>query len=171
MKCFYCIDYSLLTSIIPIIVALIAVIIAMFVGFITTRYQIISLLNTQLADKAKDCNSNLNHNDLSKMPKQNDKVSWIVSSIITAEEIINYQLYYSKRFFLVGYNIQELIDEFYLQLHTTIRVFFQKERFDSSDLEDKSQFDVIEKQYTRAKEFLLILIKNDENKAFEKLLL
>lgn len=165
MKFFCDIDYNFWISIFAIIIAIIALIVSCG----ATRYQIISLLNAQLADKAKDCNSNLNHENLSKMPIENDKVSWIVSSIITAEEIVNYQVYFKKSCFMKGYNIQSLIDQFYLQLHTTIRKFLQKGHFDSKDLEDNSQFDAINKQYTRSTEFLSISIINDNNKVFEKL--
>ncbi|MFA6667665.1 MAG: hypothetical protein WCS51_04890 [Bacilli bacterium] len=159
------IDYNLITSIVAIFIALIALI----VSYKATRYQIISLLNAQLADKAKDCNSNLNRNDLSKIPTKNDKVSWIVSSIITAEEIINYQVDHKKSFFMIRYNIQSLIDQFYLQLHTTIRVFLQKGHFDPEDLADYTQFGAIKNQYNRSTEFLSISINKDKNKEFEKL--
>ncbi len=164
-KCFCEVDYDLATIIVPIIIAIIALI----VSYRATRYQIISLLNAQLADKAKDCNSNLDDNDLSNMPIKNDKVSWIVSSIITAEEIINYQIYYKTSFFMIGYDVQSLIDQFYLQLHTTIRVFLQKGHFDTKDLADNSQFEAINNQYIRSTEFLSISINKDENKEFEKL--
>jgi len=168
MKGICCIDLNSVLPIIAIILSLIAIIIALFVGYLTTRYQIISLINSQLADKAKECNSNLDKNDLSGMPKSNDKVSWIVSSIITAEEIINYQVSFKRSIFLLGYDIQELIDQFYLQLHTTIRLFLQREKFDVSDLENTWLFEVLRNQYFRSTEFLSISIDNDKNKVFEK---
>jgi len=168
MKCFCDIDYNLLTSIIVLCIALIT----LFVSYRAIRYQIISLINVQLADKAKQCNSNLDPKDLSKPPKKNDKVSGTVSSIITAEEIINYQACLKKSIFIRGFDLQSLIDQFYLQLHTTIRVFLQKGQIyenDIENIENKEQYDTIKNQYMRSIEFLSISIIKDKSKFFEQL--
>lgn len=165
MKCSSDINYDLLLS----IIALIAALIALLLSYKAVHYQIISLLNAQLADKAKDCNSNLEPNDSSRIPKQNDKVSGIVSSIITAEELINYQVCLKKSIFSRNLDLQSLIDQFYLQLHTTIRVFLQKGNLDKADIENEEQYKILQTQYNRAIEFLSISIFRDKNKYFELL--
>ena len=133
------------------------------------RYQIISLINAQLADKAKECNSNLDLQDLSKPPKSNDKVSGFLSAIITAEELLNYQAHHKKSLFLWKLDTIALIDQFYLQLHTTIREFMKKDTIIEADLKKNSQLDVFKKQFERSKEFLNFAIEKNRNGEFEKL--
>jgi hypothetical protein len=162
MKCFCDIDYSLVTSIFALIVALLAL-------YIPTRYQIVSLINAQLSDKAKECNSNLDPNNLSYIPPQNDKVSGILSAIITAEELLNYKLYLKKSPYLIKLDVQSLIDQFYLQLHTTIRLFIQKEKLDTNDITHQNQLEILQNQHKRSKEFLSISISRDNKKIFENL--
>ncbi|MCK9484094.1 MAG: hypothetical protein M0R34_07000 [Candidatus Marinimicrobia bacterium] len=157
-------DSILITSFVAIIIALIALIFS----FRAIRFQIISLLNSQLAYKARDCNSNLDSNDLSKMPIKNDKVSWIVSSIITAEEIIFYQKFHKKNVFIRVSDIQSLIDHFYLQLHTTIRVFLKKEIFKEDELSDIIQYEDIKNQYFRCVKFLSCSLQKDKEYKFEE---
>jgi len=151
------------------IIALIIAIFALFISYKAIRYQIISLLNVQLSDKAKYCNDNLDKNNLSKMPTQIDKFSGILSAIITAEELFNYQFCYKKSIFLWFFDCQSLIDQFYLQLHTTIRVFLQKGQIQESDIDDSFYMDIFQKQYNRATEFLSISIAKDKNRSYEKL--
>ena len=165
MKCFCDIDYNLLTSVIALIVALVAI----YLSFRALRYQIIALINVQLSDKAKECNNNLDINNMSSIPKRNDKFSGILSSIITAEEILNYQLYLKKNIFKRGIDIQSLIDQFYLQLHTTIRVFLQKGEINENDLENNNHLVTFKEQYQRSIDFLADSINKDINKHFEKL--
>jgi len=162
MDCIEGYDYSFWISLGTMIIAIAAVVIS----YISIRYQNISLINSQLTKKAESCNSNLNSNDLSKIPKNNAKFSGILSSIIVAEEILNSK---TDSFFLIFCNFQSLIDQFYLQLHTTIRVFLQKGRISKEDIENDNQFDDFESQYQRATEFLKVSIARDKNKIFERL--
>ncbi|WP_426669942.1 hypothetical protein ACPPVU_01610 [Mucilaginibacter sp. McL0603] len=167
MSCSNNIDYNLLSSILALVVA----IIALFVGYRAIRYQIISLINAQLADKAKDCNTNLDSNNYGDAPKQLDKISGILSSIITAEELLNYQVNLKKNIFILHLDVQSLIDQFYLQLHTTIRLFLQKEKLEISDIDSSAEniLVVLQVQYNKSQEFLSISIKKDNNKVFEQL--
>lgn len=70
--------------------------IALFIGFIASllayygiKYQIISLIHSQLSEKAKETNGYLNSNN--KMPNEPENISGIVSTIITAKQILDYQ--------------------------------------------------------------------------------
>ncbi|MBL7075607.1 hypothetical protein ISS37_10270 [candidate division KSB1 bacterium] len=143
--------------------------ISLFVAVRALRYQRVSLLNSQLADKAKECNNNLDPVNLSKPPRRNDKVSGLLSSIITAEELLFYQTHHKKWKISWKPNQESLIDQFYLQLHTTIRVYLEKNSIEEKDL-DSSEFMVIfNKQFQRSKEFLARSIEKNKNGEFEKL--
>lgn len=120
MRCPSCDNYDLLVSWI-----------ALFVGFFATllayygiKYQIISLIHSQLSEKARETNAYLDSN--SKLPKEPEKISCIVSTIITAKQILNYQ--WEKYWFLniLTYRKQAFIDVFHLQLHVSIRNYFEK---------------------------------------------
>jgi hypothetical protein len=165
MNCFCEIDYNLLTSIIALLVAVFALI----VSYVAIRYQIISLINAQLGDKAKECNGNLSPLDLSKPPRTNDKVSGLLSSIITAEELLNYQVYHKKNIFLWRLDLQSLIDQFYLQLHTTIRVFIEKANIEAGDLDSTNHLAAFQTQFNRSRSFLTLSIKKSVDKEFEVL--
>lgn len=162
MKCFCEIDYNLVTSIFSLIVAIYAIIYAI-------RYQLISLLNAQLSDKAKECNNNLMADNMSKIPTENDKISGIISSIITAEEILNYNVYKVRKNILWKINDQILIDQFYLQLHTTIREFLMKENIEIEDIENANHLTTFQAQFKRSKEFLSESLKKNKEKTFEEL--
>lgn len=165
MKCFCEIDYNLLTSIIALFVACVA----LFVSYMAMRYQIIGLISTQMADKAKDCNSNLDPLNFSNIPKSNDKFSGLLSAIITCEELINYEIYKQGSIFLWKLDVESLVDKFYLQLHTTVRVFLEKETINSEDLENVDHLQTFQGQFQRAKEFLKTSIIKNQKKEFEKL--
>ncbi len=99
----------------PIIISAIA----LFVAFINVRFQMISLIQRQLADKAKDCNDNINSETQQIIDTPQTK-SKIVSSIVTANLLINRLTKSNCLFFPFGFGKQSLIDQFYLQLHTSI---------------------------------------------------
>jgi hypothetical protein len=146
------------------IVALVVAVIALIVGVYAIRYQIIALLSAQLADKAKESNEKLMPGGLSIMPPYEGSISTILSSIITAEEILNYQVYKNKYSFL-SLNVQSLVDQFYLQLHTTIREFIAKDLSEVENLMFNNQ--ILKDQFNRAKEFLSLSIAKNERKIFE----
>lgn len=165
MKYFCEVDYNLLTSIIALFVALIA----LCVSYMTMRYQIIGLISSQMADKAKECNSNVDPLDNSKPPRSNDKLSGLLSAIITCEELINYEIYKRGSIFLWRLNVDWLVDKFYLQLHTTVRVFVEKQNIKSSDLDNDDYLLAFNDQFQRVREFLKTAIIKNQNKDFEKL--
>jgi len=104
---------SILISIIAVLIASLALI----ATFVSIRYQLIGLILNQLAQKAIECNSNLN--DENQVPEEADKASGIVTSILKAEEII--KLHKRKRPLLLAFLRRKyLVDQFYLQLHTSI---------------------------------------------------
>jgi len=158
-------DVNLIISILAALVALTA----LWISVKATIYQIISLLNAQLTEKAKECNNNLDQKDLSRFPSKVDKVSWILSTIITAEEILNFHFSKKHKCFSRIINRQSLIDHFYLQLHTTIRVFLKNDEINVNEIEDGEHFEKdLKLQFKRSTEFLKIYIARDELKCFEK---
>jgi hypothetical protein len=165
MKCFCEIDYNLLTSVLALFVALVA----LLVSYMAMRYQIIGLISSQMADKAKECNSNLDPKDYSNIPKNNDKFSGILSAIITCEELLNYEVYHKGSIFLWKLNVDSLVDKFYLQLHTTVRVFVEKQNIQSRDLENDNHLETFNEQFQRTREFLKTSIVKNRNKDFERL--
>lgn len=165
MKCSCEIDYNLLTSVIALFVA----VIALFLSYMAMRYQIIGLISSQIADKAKECNSNLDPLNNSEVPKSNDKFSGILSAIITCEELINYEVYKKRSIFLWKLQTDSLVDKFYLQLHTTIRFFLEKETINSYDLANVDCLTIFQGQFLRAKEFLKTSIIKNQKREFEKL--
>lgn len=114
-------------------------ILAFIATILCVRYQIITLINTQLGDKARECNKNLDIN--SQVPKEADKTSGIVSAILDAERLLDYQIKCKKYHILVLINKQSLIDQFYFQLHTSIRELLKIGRFvelKTNDSEDEN---------------------------------
>lgn len=96
-------------SYIPIIISAIAACIALF----GLRFQMFSLIKNQLAEKARECNKNIDPETQAIIGKHQN-ISLVVSSIITGKLLID------KTFFIFPYEKQSLIDQFYLQLHTSI---------------------------------------------------
>ncbi|MBN2613208.1 MAG: hypothetical protein JXB00_16765 [Bacteroidales bacterium] len=147
-----------LTIFISIIGVLIAAL-ALIATFVSIRYQLIGLILNQLAQKANECNSNLN--DENQVPEEADKASGIVTSIIKAEDII--KLHKQKRPLLLAFLRKKyLADQFYLQLHTSIiELIFTIGRFvniktkPSPDESVNEQIKIdIQCQLKTAKEFL-----------------
>jgi hypothetical protein len=134
------------------ILALIIGFLALIVAISSIRYQIITMINAQLADKAKECNSYLEANAM--VPKSAHKVSGIVSAIITAEELLDEQLNFKKYTILILLNKQSILKQFYLQLHTSIRVYLKKKTLSDAEINDPVLRDQIRAQFMRAKEIL-----------------
>jgi len=104
--------------------AIIISIIATIIAYLAARFQILSLLQNQLADKAKECNTNLDpetHMIIIKL----QNISHVVSTIITTEYLIERVL---KQGRLLLIRKQSLIDQFYLQLHTSIIDYIRKNK-------------------------------------------
>jgi type III secretory pathway component EscV len=157
-------DYNLIISVAACIIAVLALI----VGFYAVRFQYIAIINTQLADRARMCNEQLTDTNKSYVPKENDKISGILSGIITAEEIMN--SYLSERNpFLLNLNSQRIIDHFYLQLHTTIRIFIERKELFSSDISNPNLLIEFNQQLKRVQIFLGGAITKNKNLEFERL--
>jgi hypothetical protein len=168
MRCFCNIDYGLIVAVFALVAALASI-----------RYQIISLIQTQLADKARECNRYLDNN--SQIPVQADKVSGIVSSARTAKELLHYQLVFKRYYILAFLNKQGLIDQFYLQLHTSIRQWIEKDSLPANEIETIHSDDpsiqaannqikqTIASQFLRMKDFLARSIKKNQSGFFDKL--
>jgi len=127
---------------IELIIVLLAFIVALLAFIVTLtaiRHQIVTLILSQLREKAKESNEYLNE----KLQIDNDliTVSGILSTIITAKQIMNI---HKKRYsvWLLFYGKQSLIDNFHLQLHTSIRVWIRTiiySDFPFSDITIKKQ--------------------------------
>ena len=94
------INYELIVTIVALLALVIAVI-SLFVAIKSTKKQTISLIRSQLSEKAYQCNRYLNPQDLSHIPDRIDKVSGILSSIITAEEILFRQKHFKSIVYFV----------------------------------------------------------------------
>lgn len=151
------------------LVALLIALISLFVSYMAMRYQIIGLLTSQIADKAKECNSYLEQQNLSLTPTKIDRISGILSAIITCEELINYEVYYKGSIFLCNLKVEYLVDKFYLQLHTTIRVFIAQNELTKAEHINKIQMETLEEQFKRAQTFMKLSIVKNQKKEFERL--
>ena len=168
MPCFCNIDYALVVAVFALVATLFSI-----------RYQIISLIQTQLADKARECNRYLDSN--SQIPFQADRISGIVSSARTAKELLNYQLVFKRYHIIAFLNKQSLIDQFYLQLHTSIRQWIEKDTLPANEIKTTDSDDpniqasnnqikqTIASQFLRMKEFLAYSIKKNQSGFFDKL--
>jgi hypothetical protein len=157
-------DYNLIISVAAIIIAVLALI----VGFYAVRFQYIAIINTQLADRARFCNEQLTDSNKSYVPKENDKISGILSGVITAEEILNSYLT-ERNPFLCFLDSQRIIDHFYLQLHSTIRLFVEKNEIFESDMSNPNLYEVFNNQLERVKVFLGSCFAKNKNKEYERL--
>ena len=150
MKYLLCINYELIISITAIIIA----IIAMFFTYLSFRYQIISMIHSQLSEKAKEANSYLNLK-LEFPTNERHKISLILASIITARQILKFQL---KKYCYLNIGkteIQSFIHIFHLQLNTEIRSFIGNlEEMDAPNPKDD-----LYKHHKEAYDFLKVSIK------------
>lgn len=177
MKAILCFIAENWTLVIPLIVGLLALII----GYVAVRLQILSHLSTQLAHKSLECNGYLDPRTINHFPQKPSQVSGILSAIITAEELFYYRFKLQNRFFTLLIKKQPLIDKFYLQLHTTIRTQIKNsanlpngqiylETHVENDKEKAREIrSALNIQYTRARSFLFISLQKCSNLEFEKL--
>ncbi|MCK4346705.1 MAG: hypothetical protein KAX05_15585 [Bacteroidales bacterium] len=159
------INYELIVAIVAFAVGLISLIVARK----SIRKQTTSLIQSQLSEKANQCNQYLNPMNLSNIPNEIDKVSGILSSIITAEEILFLQTHFKKNRLNWKPKLEPIVDVFYLQLHTTIRVFFKNDNLENSKLSEVMKNSILQTQFQRCKEFLNKSITKSRNREFEKL--
>jgi hypothetical protein len=104
-------------------IALIVAFLTFLLTFFSIRMQIISLILTLLSDKAREC-SNYIDSKTQIVLKDTASVSAILSTIIISKQLL-YRNYKSFFLFLLWIGRQSCIDQFYLQLHTSIRLFIR----------------------------------------------
>lgn len=109
---------NIFLTILTIIIACVAT----WIAFINARFQIVMLILNQLSDKAKQTNEHLNKEKMKIHFNIKSNVSGFISSIVTAEQLLNYN-FKEHWFLLLGAGKQGFIDQFYLQLHTSIRQY------------------------------------------------
>jgi hypothetical protein len=97
-------------------VAISVSLLATFIAYLAVRYQVLSLCQSQVSEKAKECNKNINPTTQGVIETPQN-ISHIVSTIITTEQLINRTI--GKRFYFL-ITKASLIDQLYLQLHTSI---------------------------------------------------
>lgn len=159
--CWYNLNYGLIVAVIALI--------GTFAGI---RYQILILINTQLSNKAKECNSYLGSNYAVGAVFKPSKISGIVSAIITAQQLLNYHFKYKKYYILFGASKNRAKTQFYLQLHTSIREFLEREELNVAQFEGGSEHgkQVICRQFLMCKEILKNSIKKNKINKFDKLI-
>lgn len=110
------------SNILEFLATIIVAIMAAGIAFLSARFQAISLLQTQITEKAKECNSNIDPitHEIILYPQN---ISNVVSAIITTEQLIDKVIKGASFLFL---SKQSLIDQFYLQLHTSIIEYIKK---------------------------------------------
>jgi hypothetical protein len=150
---------------------------ALVVVFISIRIQILILIEEILSRKAKEANEALDRrNNEIKMPKLYSNASNIFSSIVTAEEILySYTRKSYYRLLLIRFDEPLLLNTFYLNLNTSIRVELSKSQdvpyYDLTEAEHLSKELplLINQQVIRSKVFLKKQINKNSKKEFEKL--
>ena len=112
------------SEILAISISLVATLIAYF----AVRYQVLALCQTQISDKAKECNKNINI-ETQRIIETSHNISHVVSTIITTEQLVNRII--GKRFYLF-ITKASLIEQLYLQLHTSIIEYIIKNTITST---------------------------------------
>ncbi|HLY72312.1 MAG TPA: hypothetical protein VKR53_21425 [Puia sp.] len=102
---------------------LIIALIALAVGISGIRFQMIGLITSQLSDKARETNSYLDSEF--RVPLIYESYSSVFSSIITAQQILDIHCKKYKFLIITDSLRSYLIDQYYLQLHATIRSLIQ----------------------------------------------
>jgi hypothetical protein len=164
-----------LNEVVMSIIGLIVALLALLVAISGVRYQLITMINSQLADKAKECNGNLNSND--QPDWHANKLSGLVSSIITTKQLLD--SHFENKFLraLLLNDKQIFINQFYLQLHTSVIEFLKEKNFNYRSIitDESDKIDIIKAnddikikiigQRTSAKEILSVSILkyNPEN--------
>lgn len=136
--------------------SIIVAIVAVFIAMAALKHQMITLMLSQLHEKAKECNGYLSE-ELQVDNTNIKSVSGILSAIVTAEQII--ALHYQHfSFWLWFYGKQFLIDNFHLQLHTSIRVWISQTEYSHFSFSNS----IIENQLKKSKLFLSESIKRHD---------
>jgi hypothetical protein len=159
-------DSSTTIAVLSLFVSITAVI----ATYITLRYQVFSMINTQFADKAREANANLNSRG--ELSADLSCISGILSAIITARQLFNYHLNHKGKNILIRVNKQAFFDQFYLQLGTSIREYLQADKFnpDNITIPTPKIDNLMKDQFASCKEFLKNSIEKDsEGGEFSKL--
>ncbi len=148
---------------------------AVCLAIYAARIQRISIILLQLSEKAKEANSYLD--DYSRISLKEYTISGIVSTLITARQLLRYNFYRIKnekrngrKFILMRLNEQYFIDQFYLQLHTTIREWINKDELNSSEKASLSEGNknLILNQYRQVKDFFKDSTLNESNQYYDQ---
>jgi hypothetical protein len=107
---------------IPELLAIFISFLAIVMAYFAVRYQVLSLCQSQISDKAKDCNKNID-NATQRIIETPQNISHVVSTIITTEQLIDRII--GKRVYLF-ITKASLIEQLYLQLHTSIIEYIKK---------------------------------------------
>ncbi len=90
------------------------------VAFITFINQTEILILNQLSEKSKECNESISQTQFQVIPNNLIQNTNILSAIITAIQLLDYNL--NRKWYLKLFISREsCLDQFYLQLHTSIR--------------------------------------------------
>ena len=116
-------------------------IVAVVLTSLGVRFQILSMLKNQLANKAAECNKNINQ-ETHAIIENTQNISHVVSLIITGELLVNRVFKSSRFFFPFGYGKQSLMDQFYFQLHTSIVEYIIKNQITSTFKEDRVKYHI-----------------------------
>lgn len=128
------------------ICALIVSVIALFVGYINLRTSVVSMIENQLSNKAKECNKYIEEKTQA-IKQETHYISAILTSIIFAATLLD--LYYkSYRFILLRIGKKSCLDRFYLELHTSVIEFVKNNLPNNLD---PSLINTIKRQHEKCK--------------------
>lgn len=149
-------DNTYSVAVVSLLISLVSVIIT----YVAARFQVKQLLSSQLSERANTANRFIGRNN--DMPKDHGELTALVAAIITAEEILYFNLYSKRKSVWFLISPQHLIDEFYLQLHTSIRR-------DLAEFPLSTQENYLQEQWNRCKRFLAKSILKNKNQEYHKL--
>ncbi|MBB6109801.1 hypothetical protein SAMN05421821_105219 [Mucilaginibacter lappiensis] len=136
---------------IAIVISIIALLVALYVGYYTIRLQVISAIENKLTIKAKECNKYIIDDD-QKFPLQTHYASAIISSILYATHILDLQ-FKTYNVFLWRSKKQGFKDIFYLELHTSISDYVHRNQLELIP-DDPTLRPIINRQLQDAHDFL-----------------
>jgi len=132
-------------------IAFLALVVAVLVGYHTIQLQIVAAIQSQLTNKAKEANKYIVEKD-QRFPMETHNVSAIVSSILHAGYILDLQ-FSTYKFFLIKRKKQQFIDLFYLELHTSVGEYIQRNQLELV-LNDTTLASIIKEQLNDCHNFL-----------------
>lgn len=136
---------------IAIVISVIALVIALYVGYYTIRLQVISAIENKLTNKAKECNKYIISVD-QRFPLETHSASAIISSILYASHILDLQ-FNTYNVFLWKSKQQGFKDVFYLELHTSISEYVHRNQLELVP-DDLTLRPIIKRQLQEAHDFL-----------------